>query len=223
VKLWSAAWITDDSLHDLLQQVHDSRIQVPEFQREPVLYDDGIISLLASVSLRYPIGSFDLLATGDPDTRFDTHPVAGAPASPRAEPEWLVIDGQQRLGALYQVLASGHAVDGARWYYVDVERSLDPTVDRDEAIFSVENPDVVDNELAFPLRLVFGPDAQRDRWLRAASPELVHRFEAEVLDAFRAYRMPVIRHATETTRWSVRVHGGPDGPTLSDRFRVSNM
>jgi hypothetical protein len=47
----------------------------------------------------------------------------------------------------------------------------------------------------------------------------MRRFEAEILAAFDEYRVPTIVLSKETTRWSVRVHGGPEGRSLSDRFR----
>ena len=45
------------------------------------------------------------------------------------------------------------------------------------------------------------------------------RFETKILAAFDGYLVPTIVLGTETTRWSVRVHGGPEGRRLSDRFR----
>ena len=100
---------TQQSLKSLLEEAHDGRIQVPEFQRELSLEDEGIKSLLASVSLSYPIGALTILQAGSPDVRFKTRAVAGAP-SPTTAPERLLIDGQHRVACLYQVLASGQAV-----------------------------------------------------------------------------------------------------------------
>jgi hypothetical protein len=244
-----SASVTEDTLQRLLEEAHDGRIQVPEFQRQFILNDEWIRSLLASVSLRYPIGAVMLLQSGNRDLRFEARPVAGAP-TPAIAPEWLLLDGQQRLSALYQVLASGHLVqvqDGrrrpcARWYYIDVNAALDSDADRDEAIISVPETrhvralDLRTVELEweqcfFPLRFVFGAEAELRTWQRGfvehgavehmdARDELMQRFEREVLEAFHGYRVPAILHGAETTRWSLRVHGGPDGRTLSDRFRL---
>jgi Fe2+ or Zn2+ uptake regulation protein len=41
----------------------------------------------------------------------------------------------------------------------------------------------------------------------------------EILAAVDGYLVPTIALGKETTRWSVRVHGGTYGRTLSDRFR----
>jgi hypothetical protein len=79
---------------------------------------------------------------------------------------------------------------------------------------------------------VFGAGAERLRWRQGfvgratdgAGPtrdQIMDRFEAEVLQALEDYRVPTINLGWETTRWSVRVHGGPDGRALSDQFRTA--
>jgi hypothetical protein len=227
-----------ETLKRLLEEAHDGRIQVPEFQRELILTDDWMKSLLASVSLGYPIGAVTLLEAGSRAMRFETTPIADPPLSSR-DPERLLIDGRRRITGLYQALASGRPVqvrDSAdetaqRWYYIDIAAALDPAVDRDEAIISVPDPSGAESEWErslFPLRLVFDADAERRRWrdgfaghggAEAARDRLMGRFETKILAAFDGYLVPTIVLGTETTRWSVRVHGGPEGRRLSDRFR----
>lgn len=219
-----------EPLATLLEEAHDGRIQVPEFQRELILTDDWMKSLLASVSLGYPIGAVMLLESGATEMRFESHAIADP--SPR-EPERLLIDGRRRITGLYQALASGRPVrtrddrdePAQRWYSIDVAAALDPAVDRDEAIISVlegDGPESEREQALFPLRLVFGAEAERGRWLKGLashSAELSGRFQAEILAALDGYLVPTIALGKETTRWSVRVHGGPDGRRLSDRFR----
>ena len=229
--------ITNEPLAGLLQEVHDGRVQVPEFQRAVTWDDDGIKLLLASVSLNYPIGAVKLLQAGSVDVRFDSRPVAGAPTSSTA-PERLLVDGQPRIAALYQVLVSGRVVptDDAneqrthRWYYIDIEAALDPGTDRDDAIVSLaESREELEwEQCLFPLRLVFGAKSERRRWQQSFATypvegraSLMDRFEREVLAAFRSYLVPTINVGRELTRWAVRVHGGRDGRMLSDRFRVA--
>jgi uncharacterized protein DUF262 len=244
----------EEPLKKLLAAARDGRIQIPEFQREFVLEDEWIKSLLASVSLNYPIGAVMFLRAGSPDVRFKTHPIAGAP-SPQTGPERLLLDGQQRITALFQVLASGHAVQTQgdqqeqilRWYYIDIKAALDPAMDRDESITSVPDtrqagsPQVILRDLStaesewerglFPLRLVFGANAELRSWQRGFAKhggtqdadvreQLMDRFEAEVLKAIDGYLVPTILLGRETARWSVRVHGGREGRNLSDRFRT---
>jgi hypothetical protein len=180
---------TKETLKKLLEKVQDGSIQLPEFQREWVWEDERIKSLLASVSLSYPIGTLMLLQTGNPDVRFKSRTIEGAPSSADA-PERMILDGQQRITSLYQVLASGQIVRTLddrkkpiqRWYYIDINIALDPAGDRDEAIISVPETrqlrtlheiklDVSTVEMEwehclFPLRLVFGDYSELRRWLR---------------------------------------------------------
>lgn len=220
-----------EPLARLIEEAHDGRIQVPEFQRELILKDEWMKSLLASVSLGYPIGAVMLLDAGAPEMRFETSPIADSPSP--GEPGRLLIDGRRRITGLYQALASGRPVqirDGGeepvqRWYFIVIDAALDPAVDRDEAIISVPEFSGAESEpeqSLFPLRLVFGADAERERWLNRLAGHSAgrsRRFENDILAAFHGYQVPTIALGKETTRWSVRVHGGPDGPALSDRFR----
>jgi hypothetical protein len=220
-----------ESLARLLEEAHDGRIQVPEFQRELILTDGWMRSLLASVSLGYPIGSVMLLEAGTTEMRFETSSIADPPW-PTIEPERLLIDGRRRITGLYQALASGRPVqirDGGevvqRWYSIDIAAALDPVVDRDEAIISVPEVSGQQSEWEqsrFPLRLVFGTAEERGRWMKGFaghSSGRSNRFESEILGAFDGYQVPTIVLGPETTRWSVRAHGGPEGRSLSDRFR----
>jgi len=217
---------TQEILTGLIRDMHNGKVQIPEFQRTMKLTDDWIKSLLASVSLSYPIGAVTLLRTGNADMRFGTHPVPGAPPC-ATEAERLLIDGQQRMTALYQVLTSGQVTTGhkKRWYYLDMDAALDPDTDRDEAVMSTPDPSGARAEW-FPLRLIFAADAELRHWRQGFIEQgvagSIGRFETTILRAFKQYVIPTIVLGEETTRWTVRVHGGPDGPNLSDRFRVTS-
>jgi Protein of unknown function DUF262 len=212
-----------EPLARLLEEAHDGRIQVPEFQRELILTDEWMKGLLASVSLGYPIGAVMMLEAGASEMRFETSPIADSPSP--GEPERLLIDGRRRITGLYQALASGRPVqirDGGnepaqRWYSIDIAAALDPAVDRDQAIISAPELSGAESEREqslFPLRLVFGADTERGRWLNTYAGHSAgrsRRFENEILAAFDGYHVPTIALGKETTRWSVRVHGGPEG------------
>jgi hypothetical protein len=60
---------TKESLSDLLRGVRDGRPPLPDFQQGWVWDDEHIRSLLASVSLAYPIGAVMMLQTGNPGPR----------------------------------------------------------------------------------------------------------------------------------------------------------
>lgn len=177
-------------LRDLLNQVADGRIQLPDFQRPWKWDDERIISLLATVTMGYPIGVMMALETGGPGTRFKPRPLEGAPSAHGVEPEMLLMDGQQRLTSLYQALKSGAPVDTTdarrkklrRWYYIDIAKAADETADREEAILSVPEDRIVRQPFGrgvahdltsreketeaglYPLSLIFDGDATQD-WM----------------------------------------------------------
>jgi uncharacterized protein with ParB-like and HNH nuclease domain len=67
----------EPSLQDILREINDGRIQLPDFQRGWVWDDDHIASLIASISLSYPIGAVMLLQTGGDGVQFQPRPVQG--------------------------------------------------------------------------------------------------------------------------------------------------
>jgi len=122
-------------LHELLEDVHQCSIQLPDFQRGWVWDDNHIRELIASVSLSYPIGAVMLLEAGGDHVRFKARPVEGVELRNLPSPDKLILDGQQRLTSLYQSLFSGKVVETQdarkrplrRWYYIDIRKALDPT------------------------------------------------------------------------------------------------
>jgi uncharacterized protein with ParB-like and HNH nuclease domain len=63
------------SLGQLLGMVRTGQIQLPDFQRPWKWDDDRILSLLATVTLGYPLGVLMTLETGGPGTRFKPRPL----------------------------------------------------------------------------------------------------------------------------------------------------
>lgn len=136
---------TKESLQDLLRDIRAAKTQLPDFQRGWVWDDEHIRSLLASVSLSYPIGAVMMLQTGNADVRFKPRLVEGVTYPDVPEPERLILDGQQRLTSLYQALMLGQPVATRdlrgnmiqRWYYLDIKKAISPNGDRDEAVIGV--------------------------------------------------------------------------------------
>jgi hypothetical protein len=137
-------------LGQMLEEAGAGKLQLPDFQRGWVWDDDHIASLLASISLSYPIGAVMTLQTGNPDVRFRPRTIEGVEVQ-GVEPETLLLDGQQRITSLFLALKSGKPVptrdskhkDALRRYYADIALCLDPFGDRDDAIFSVPGEGVV--------------------------------------------------------------------------------
>ena len=136
---------TKESLLDLLRSIRDGKTQLPDFQRGWVWDNEHIRSLLASISLSYPIGAVMMLQTGNPDVRLKPRLIEGVSLANSPEPERLILDGQQRLTSLFQSLFLGQAVTTRdprgnqikRWYYLDIQKALNPNGDRDEAIVAL--------------------------------------------------------------------------------------
>lgn len=208
-------------LFDLLADIHIGTIQLPDFQRGWIWDDEHIRDLIESVSLSYPIGTIMLLETGGESVRFKPRKMSGAP-DPQQEPEYLILDGQQRLTSLYRALFSEQAVETRnprkkpiqRWYYMDMRAALSPNGDRNEAINSVPEERQIKNfrgevqadyssrdlectARLFPLNQVFDcADWRRDfnaHWDHDAQRgKLFDDFEREVIEAFKGYLVPVI-------------------------------
>ena len=137
---------TKTPLQELLARADSGKLQLPDFQRGWVWDDDRIKSLLASVSVSFPIGAVMLLETGGEHIRFKPRPLAGTHERLRTvPPETLILDGQQRLTSLYQALMSQTVVETKdaknkpirRWYYIDMKKAVEAEADREDALLSV--------------------------------------------------------------------------------------
>ena len=67
---------TKASLTDLLREITEGKIQLPDFQRGWVWDDNHIRDLLVSIGRSFPIGAIMLLKAGG-EVRFQTRPVEG--------------------------------------------------------------------------------------------------------------------------------------------------
>lgn len=137
---------TKTPLQELLARADKGSLQLPDFQRGWVWDDDRIRSLLASVSVSFPIGAVMLLQTGGEHVRFKPRPLTGTHLRLReVSPETLILDGQQRLTSLYQALMSTSVVETKdaknkpirRWYYLDMKKAVTNDDDREDAVLSV--------------------------------------------------------------------------------------
>lgn len=91
-----------ESIGSLISSIHKGSIALPDFQRSFVWDPRRTVELLKSIISRYPAGTL-LTWEQSTDSQFGNRPFEGAP-SPDRSPRRLVLDGQQRLTALYQAL-----------------------------------------------------------------------------------------------------------------------
>lgn len=133
----------EPALKDVLDAIARGDTQLPDFQRGWVWDDMHIKSLIASLSLSYPIGAVMFLEAGG--VPFKPRLFEGVSLHPAPKPKTLVLDGQQRLTSMYLSLRSGLPVktrtekgaDILRVYFFDMAKCLDPAEDREEAVISV--------------------------------------------------------------------------------------
>jgi Protein of unknown function DUF262 len=211
---------------------------LPDFQRSWVWDEDRIKSLIASVSRAFPVGALMSLDTGGP-VNFKPRTVEGAPADAKqVTPQSLLLDGQQRMTSLYQVTLRNQVVETVtpknkkvkRWFYIDIRKALDPSLEREEAIIGVPEDRVIRKEFAreivldlsapeqeyallmFPVTQVFDWDRWQDgfdkHW-RGDQHENIRQefrtFKRTVLENFKYYRLPVISLDRSTSKEAVCV------------------
>ena len=225
-------------LDELLEYCHDGILQLPDFQRSWVWDEERIKSLIASVSQAFPVGALMTLDTGG-TVNFKPRPVEGTSAKAKNTlPRLLLLDGQQRMTSLYQVTLRGKVVETItpknkkvkRWFYIDIRKALDSSVDREEAIIGVPEDRIVRtdfgrevvldlstpereySELMYPVTQVFDWDAWQDgfdsHWSGDTNDALrktFREFKKTVLENFKGYRVPVISLDRGTSKVAVCV------------------
>lgn len=137
----------DHDLSELLTWVGNGKAQLPDFQRSWVWDDGKICKLIESISSGFPMGAAMFLQTGNSSVRFKYRPLEGVTANNLNDPDFLVLDGQQRLTTLYQVFKTAEPVATRqatnkdkvilRHYYLDIRKALDQTADRLDAVISI--------------------------------------------------------------------------------------
>src|SRR5258705_6324963 len=225
-------------LEELLKNCAHGVLQLPDFQRSWVWDEDRIKRLIASISRAFPVGALMSLDTGGP-VNFKPRPVEGAPnEAKQAAPLSLLLDGQQRMTSLYQATLRGKVVETItpknkkvkRWFYIDIRKSLDPSIDREEAIVGVPEDRIVRTNfgrevildlssaeleyaaLMYPVSQVFDWDKWQDgfdKYWRGDQNEIVREefraFKRQVLENFKYYRVPVITLDRSTSKEAVCV------------------
>ena len=173
--------------------------------------------------------------SGAADT-FARRPIQGAKAvAANAAPDQLLLDGQQRMTSLYQTCLRREVVQTVtprlklvkRWFYIDIQKAMNPAEDRENAIVSVPEdrriksnfdrkidldlsmPELEYQNLMFPLNQVFDWDEWQDGfneyWLEndTETRKLFKPFKDEVLQNFKAYQLPVITLGPDTAHEAV--------------------
>jgi hypothetical protein len=146
-------------LDTMLRQIDQGAIVLPQFQRNFEWSPADTIQLLVSVSKNYPAGSLLFLRHGESaESRLETRLVEGVERVPghMVNPVYIVLDGQQRLTALYQALYG----KGPYRYVVSL-RELKRTGLLENSIKYLRNEEFGDQQdqfldLNFPLSMLAG-------------------------------------------------------------------
>lgn len=186
----------------IIRGIDEGRIALPEFQRDFDWDQKRIVSLLTSVARRWPIGTL-LVVQGErlSDLGWGRRALEGAPHL--NSPNMLVLDGQQRLTALYHAIRDDVSEDV---YYCHIARVLErEELDDDDIVsdkksrFQKEYPDKSAEAAHGIIRIssLFS-DERFDEWLRYIDEERrseMIRIRRGALDGLRegSYSIPAIR------------------------------
>lgn len=224
---------TKTNLKDLLCDIDEGKIQLPEFQRDYVWNEDDVRSLLASIAKGFPVGALLTLERGG-SVEFKPRGIESTNVE-GVEPEFLLLDGQQRMTSLYKTIYAkeaarvrtpkGQIVE--RHFYVNIPAALDPHGNFEAAIETVPSDRVrrvnfakdIDLDLSNPVQeyqqMMFPLDQALDptKWIFACvghwsgvgeqRMEELLSFQNEVLNRIQSYAMPVIRLGKENSREAV--------------------
>jgi hypothetical protein len=189
--------VTEDfSVSELRKLVSEGKIALPEFQRDFIWRPRQVADLLRTIARQWPAGTF-LLLKMDGATDFAVTPLRGAPSL--TTPSLMILDGQQRMTALF------HALDEAarEIYYVDMGGVLESGEFDDDhlrflskAKFAKEYPTLkVMAESRVIKASSIGDDQQFFEWCRYM-PDEVGRQMLDVrtnqLPGFKSYDIPSV-------------------------------
>ena len=208
----------DTELSELMRDVTSGKAQLPEFQRSWTWDDGRIRGILASLSQGYPMGAIMRLECGNENVKFKYRPIEGV-KNVTVAPDYLILDGQQRLTSMYRTTCSTDAVltktdkgkEIKRFYYLDMKKCLDDNEDRYDAIVPVPEDRKVktdfnrkvlldlstkeleyENEM-FPINIIFDGSARED-W--ADGYKEYYEYGKEFMERYKQFRTEVIETIT---------------------------
>lgn len=207
----------DKPLVDLMRDIHEGRIQLPDFQRGWIWDDNRIRGLIASITRGFPVGAAMFLSYGGDSLHFKYRLFEGI-SSANSVPNDLVLDGQQRLTSAYSALYGEGAVrtrtdkgkEIYRYYYISIEQALDADADRLDAIISLPETKQLTSDFGrkvemdlttpnkeyaakmFPLNIILDP-AKTFQWEQAYLAHYGH--EANISKEYSDFKSRIVMPA----------------------------
>lgn len=201
--------ITPDKkrLLDLVNRAQSGEIALPEFQRNFVWTRDDVRDLLTSVLKGYFIGSFLLLKVDAESSPFAFRAIAGADMPPdQLKPDWLILDGQQRLTSLHYAFAAPEIP--LKWtkypyrFFLSLTKISEGNLD--EAIFSEridQCESYLDREYQYKNRIVPFTELPRwEDWLNDYERWLIEEDKEYYFNEYFRKHKPVWNRAVDTIR-----------------------
>lgn len=129
-----------EKLGDILLDVENGTIQLPDFQRDWVWDEERIQKLLVSIVKYFPIGAVMMLKAGGENAKFCSVVIENVKKT-NMKPKRLLLDGQQRLTSLYQALKLKGAVTMGpkekklkRFFYFDIIEMIKEDINEDKVV-----------------------------------------------------------------------------------------
>ncbi|EFE74986.1 DUF262 domain-containing protein [Streptomyces filamentosus] len=207
---------TPRQLSNLVTRIRSGEIALPDFQRDFVWDSSKTEELIQSIISKFPVGTLLFWKQGS-ESLFASRSFQGAPSLGEKSPAELVLDGQQRLTALYQALTG----TGDERFYLKVDEFIEQATGRildfhevnfDRAIISVpvatskaqekKNIEIL-KPSHFPVADVSSFDDWLDEYVEAlatdnpeidqkAEKSLYRRMRDKYVIPLRAYGLPVV-------------------------------
>ena len=163
-------------LMDLLGYIERSEAALPDFQRDFVWDPSETQELIVSIASNYPAGS--LLRIKNVRNLFACREFAGAEPLKKETPNYLILDGQQRLTSLFQAF---HGVGDSR-YFLNIRKLADGQ-DFEDCIFHIRasqkrairllDPKVQASEWIMPLSVLKKGEGGFQKWRRILEDALL--------------------------------------------------
>ncbi len=188
----------------LVEQAHEGKICLPNFQRDFVWTREEVADLVRSIVRGYFIGSLLLLRCDASNPPFAPIFLRGAkPPIQEPRPELLILDGQQRLSSLlYALTAPDLSLKDSsqrHWFFLNLQVLLSEP-DSDDIVFDrarreLRGLDALETQYQqrmLPCSALLAPRAfyaWRDGfedWLRSNSPDQLSQYRSEWRDSWTA-------------------------------------